>query len=229
MEAEAGQPLSAILIRKELERAAGSGIFFWGIGNALRERVAELVRRTPSPQVFFSVMKSRPRSVDADATNVLMWTSYVDSNGHTHPLPDHVLVLSRSVTTTAPKTRHYALVCHSQTSLSHGHLATLDAGHLKNLGSTAQRLGFSQVTAIVEHAQQRPLGPMYTVAFRATLVVPHFVRLAQPLPLTSIDQKSVTAFATASPTSPTAWHAFVRRLRQASAESATASRAEHAP
>ena len=35
MQAEAGQGLAAIVARKEAERAAVDGIFWWGIGNSL--------------------------------------------------------------------------------------------------------------------------------------------------------------------------------------------------
>lgn len=38
VQAESGQTLNAIVARKEKERLAGAGVFFWGVGNALSLR-----------------------------------------------------------------------------------------------------------------------------------------------------------------------------------------------
>jgi hypothetical protein len=45
MQSEAGQQLDAIMSRKELERRAGGGIFFWGVGNPPPRIINELARR----------------------------------------------------------------------------------------------------------------------------------------------------------------------------------------
>jgi hypothetical protein len=63
MQAEAGQELAAIMARKELERLAGDGLFFWGIGNAPSRAVGQLARVGHEIDVVFSVMKSRPKAV----------------------------------------------------------------------------------------------------------------------------------------------------------------------
>ena len=59
--AEAGETIETILERKERERQANRGVYFWGIGNSVAPGIAELVRRTTSPEVLFSSIKSRPR------------------------------------------------------------------------------------------------------------------------------------------------------------------------
>jgi hypothetical protein len=41
---EAGQPISVILARKEAERQAGSGVFFWGHSTSLGSDVYEALR-----------------------------------------------------------------------------------------------------------------------------------------------------------------------------------------
>jgi hypothetical protein len=47
---EAGEPIEQILERKEAERIATGGVFFWGIGNAVGRSISELVRRTDEPE-----------------------------------------------------------------------------------------------------------------------------------------------------------------------------------
>ncbi len=42
MQAESGQDLLNIVRRKEIERRANGGIFFWGVGNAPTEQQARL-------------------------------------------------------------------------------------------------------------------------------------------------------------------------------------------
>jgi|SRR5580693_804078 hypothetical protein len=78
MQAEAGQPLAHILRRKDLERSAGDGVFFWGIGNSLGTRILDLLGASGCPVVVFSTMRSKPKSEDASPDSVLRWTGYLD-------------------------------------------------------------------------------------------------------------------------------------------------------
>lgn len=110
MQAEAGQSLDTIIQRKELERAVGDGVFFWGIGNAVGSSIAALVRRVTTPRVLFSIMRSKPKRQDVEPEALLLWTAYIDGDGQIRPLPRHALVLSRATTATGEKRRHYALV-----------------------------------------------------------------------------------------------------------------------
>lgn len=201
MQAEAGQPLEDIVRRKEFERAAGDGVFFWGIGNALGENLRRLVGRELRPAVLFSIMRSRPKRHDVDPSSLFLWTGYTDESGRTSPIPPHALVLSRGETGGGQKRRHYALICRSDAPLRLAHYGSLDAAHFRNLGSSTPRIGASQVTAVVEHetweshqldaaisgpagrfAGAPPLGgPTYEVNMRAELTPPYFVRLARPL------------------------------------------------
>ncbi len=71
---EAGQPIDEILDRKEQERAANSGMFFWGIGNSIGPSLRELLRCTPSPEVLFSPTRSTPRREDVAPPAVVAWT-----------------------------------------------------------------------------------------------------------------------------------------------------------
>jgi len=64
MQAEAGQPIEAIIARKELERKAGDDSFCWGIGSPPPRRLGEVWRDGRDVDVVFSLMKSRPKPAD---------------------------------------------------------------------------------------------------------------------------------------------------------------------
>jgi len=101
MQAEAGQRLDLIVRRKELERLAGNGRFFWGIGNSVRKRVGDLVNRVSAPRAIFSTMKSAPKSSDVRPDSTLLWTAHFDRDGSPRPLPEYVLLLRRGTTAKA--------------------------------------------------------------------------------------------------------------------------------
>ena len=213
MQAEAGQPLDVIVRRKERERVAGGGMFFWGIGSALGRNLNQLISREPSPSILFSIMRSRPKRLDATPTSLLLWTQFIDRSGHAERLPNHVLVLSRENGNGADRQRHYALVCSSGSPLRLRRLGLLDLSHFRNLGSSASRIGSSQVTAVVEHAagvehqMEAPLGaiddgrqpttsgPAYEVNMRAELAAPYFVRLAGPRRVSAASREAINAIA----------------------------------
>lgn len=157
MQAEAGQALTDIVLRKELERVLGGGQFWWGIGNPLGENLTRLIARDPAPPILFSVMRGRPKREDAAPDAVVAWTAHIDASGRMVPLPAHVLVTSRATTAAGEKRRHYALVCRADRPLTLATLGELDATHYRNLGSEAPRVGASQVTAVVEHVASRAL------------------------------------------------------------------------
>jgi hypothetical protein len=178
---EAGETIEAILARKEAERQASDGVFFWGIGNSIAPAVAELVRRVDEPEVLFSPIKSRPRRVDVAPACVVRWTSAEGLSGGVFELPSHASVTSRW-NPARPAGVHYALVCSSAEALEVADAGRLSFGALRNLRSGAP-LGASQVTAVVHRADPGDGGSEYPVAFRAALVAPYFVRLRRPMPL----------------------------------------------
>src|SRR5438132_845035 len=179
---EAGQPLESIFRRKEDERLANNGLFLWGIGNAVGPSIAELVRRTPEPEVLFSPIKSTPRRSDVCPQNVAVWTRAERMDGMPFELPRFTLVTSRQGQLKA-KAAHYALVCHSPVSLtkaSDDEPVSIDA--LQNLLS-GRRVGASQVTAVVTlRLGATDTAPPYAVALRASLIWPYFLRLTDPVP-----------------------------------------------
>ncbi len=183
---EAGQNIDSILRRKERERAANEGLFFWGIGNAVGPSVAALVAQTDEPVVLFSPIKSPARLEDAQPKRVVTWTAAIDLDGAPYALPSRSLITSRF---TAGREHHYALVCRSESPLTsvcrHG-LPTSEGifpGDLCNYLS-GRPVGASQVTAVVQRRSKKAASRgTYPVSFRANLVPPYFIRLSAPRPI----------------------------------------------
>lgn len=179
---EAGESIGAILERKEQERRANDGTFFWGIGNSVAPGLAALLERYESPEVLFSPIKGRPRPVDSAPATVISWRAGQTLDGKDFDIPATV-----QVTSGGSRRRlglgHYALVCSSSRPLAMADLGHLDFLALRNFVS-GNPLGASQVTAVVKREKGRPASDMqYAVAFRAALVWPYFVRLTQADPV----------------------------------------------
>jgi hypothetical protein len=174
---EAGEDIRSILARKEAERLASGGIFFWGIGNAIGPSVEALLTHAVDPQVIFTPMRSRPAAKDVTPAQVAMWHRGIGLDGEPFELPDFSCVTSRINPT---RNYHYALVCRSDQPLgvSGGRAATFASTHVQNLRS-GSKVGASQVTSVVRRiACALGLTPSsYTVSFAADLVAPYFVRL----------------------------------------------------
>jgi hypothetical protein len=185
---EAGQAIGQILERKEQERAANDGVFFWGIGNALGPSIQELLRRTTNPDVLFSPIRSVPRSVDSQPASVVAWTAAETFRGEPFDLPEQTLVTSRC-NPNAPRESSYALVCFSTAPLSQASCDwRISPAGLRNL-RTGSPVGASQVTAIVERVGSiGENSSAYEVLIRAKLVEPYFLRLRNPLALQKPDK-----------------------------------------
>jgi limonene-1,2-epoxide hydrolase len=178
MQAEAGQGLGRIVRRKELERRAGDGLFFWGVGNAPPRAMPALARIGAEIDVVFSVMKSRPKPEDVAPSRVLAWRSYVDAGGVVRSVPRNVLVTSRA----GSRDCHYALVCRSEVPLEIADLGPFDPAAYRNYGG-GRPVGASQVTALLERCQSIEAGE-YRIAMSARLVGGMWVKLIDPVEVT---------------------------------------------
>jgi hypothetical protein len=185
----AAQSSEQILLRKEQERLVNGGLFLWGIGNAIGPSIVELLRRISDPEVLFSPVKSTPRLLDATPPGVAAWTVAETLTGEQFQIPETLLVTSK-YDPAHPKKSHYALVCSSAESLTQfpAH-HKLEFGALRNL-VTGHPIGASQVTAVVQQVDAKPVLRTYDVAIRARLVYPYFLRLKDPVQLSGVDAKS---------------------------------------
>lgn len=171
---EAGEPIEDILSRKNREREDNDGVFYWGIGNSVAPALRALVAQTEHPEVLFSPMRSKPRSVDVAPSSLAQWIGGETLMGNRFRLPPTVRVTSRA--SDGARRSHYALVCHSTEPLALNQRGELYVSQLRNLLSGSP-IGASQVTAVVRVVEARAAGVSYPVAFRARLVAPYFVRL----------------------------------------------------
>jgi hypothetical protein len=183
MGTEAGQPLDSIIARKDAERELGGGLFFWGIGTALGQKIWQFIDSSMQPIVLFSPMKSKPKKPDIRPDRIFVWTSYIDRSGIKHTMPDHIFVTSRAPSKTAIKRHHYALVCRKDNPLKADSWPSVDSAKLRNYKGNSQ-LGYSQVTAVVENDKQSGHPQrQYEVLFAAELVNPYYVKLSDPFEL----------------------------------------------
>lgn len=211
MQAEAGQPLEEIVQRKEAERAASDGIFFWGVGNAPNRQIRELALRQICVPVIFSVMKSLPKRHDIDPSGLLVWRRYIDHLGVVHRLPDASLVVSRAK---AGRLRsHYALVCKSLEAISLGDHGPFDHRAYRNMGMTGGKLAASQVTALALKNTEFGATCDYRANMIAELVNGYWVRLLDPLLLTGERQRDVLEDLSSLNPNSSGWTALVRKVR----------------
>ncbi len=177
MGVESGEGLAQIVMRKEAERIAGQGQFWWGIGNSLGPRIREDARAQGGEvKVLFSTMLGRAKPIDESSDMVLRWTAWEDENGQIRDVPSHVKVVSRG---DSSKVKHYALVCFSDVPLALGRGGRFDPNLCRTPAGKAP--GASQVTALLRgSADGHAKGP-YNICFRAKLIEPWAVKLVRPI------------------------------------------------
>ena len=217
MQSEAGQDLAAIFRRKEMERVAGGGLFFWGIGNAPNRSVRALAAGGDEIDVVFSLMKSRPKAQDAAPTGLLMWQTYFDSQDVEHSLPAHVIITSRLDTASTSKRSHYALMCFSTTELRLEDHGPFDPSAYRNISAAGGPVGASQVTALVVRTQTPSCSTSYRINFQAKLTGSYWVRLGSPCRLTCDATADLFAASSSFPDFDAQnWTSRVSRIRNTS-------------
>jgi limonene-1,2-epoxide hydrolase len=185
MQAEAGEGLAAIVARKERERQAGNGLFFWGVGNAPALMTKVLAGLNHPVRVVFSIMKGKPKVEDTSPRQTLVWRKYLDIDGIERDLPPNALITSRAATKSAIKKRHFALMCFSNAELRITHGAAFDPHAYRNAGGTGAAVGASQVTALLRRTGSSASTSGYEVNLQAQLIGSYWVRLTEPVVLSS--------------------------------------------
>jgi hypothetical protein len=180
MGVESGEELAQIVKRKEEERKAGRGIFWWGIGSSLGPAVREHARaRGGGLPIIFSKMLGRAKAADSAPTAVWRWMGWEDEGGQTRDIPSHVKVISRG---DSSKGKHYALVCYSATPLAlRDDSVRFDPTQCRTPSGKVP--GASQVTALLIGSSVGHARGSYAIAFGATLVEPWAVKLIRPVVL----------------------------------------------
>ncbi|ANB77399.1 hypothetical protein AYM40_20950 [Paraburkholderia phytofirmans OLGA172] len=213
MGTESGETLATIILRKEWERRLGGGRFLWGIGQSLGDNPETAANLVGSLMAIFSPMPSKPKAIDVEPGEVVLWNGWLDNNGQVRSLPAHTFVTSRArLPSGKRKQSHYALVCSSLDELATDSELEVHPYRLTNVG-TGKGLGASQVTAVVACAPagEPASGKSYPVAFAAELEAPYFVRLAQP---TLLKRRDVAEVGAASRDGDfDGWVRLVKRLR----------------
>ena len=204
MQSEAGQGLAHIVARKEAERRAGKGIFFWGVGNPPAVAAAALARMKATVPLYFSVMKSKPKVHDVAPARVVAWRRFHDSEGIIRELPAHVLVTSRAST----RGCHYALICYSEEPLGLGNLGSFDTADWRNFGGTGAQIGSSQVTALLRRIACSGSGD-YRIAMKAHLTGGYWVKLVDPVEVSIGDRGGLNDDAA----DPLAWVNLAMRIK----------------
>jgi len=187
MQNEGGQTLASILARKEAERRAGNGVFWWGIGNSLGTAVRDKAKQAGGVlPVLFSQMRTPAKRVDAHPSVVFLWTEWEDISGVRHKIPAHVLEWSRGAD---GKKTHYALVCRSDEPITLSNHGPFDPSRcLTHLG---KRPATRQVTALLADESPESHAPgEYHWGFRATLIEPWVAKLVNPRPITPSERKA---------------------------------------
>jgi hypothetical protein len=210
MQAEAGQDLEAIIIRKELERRAGDGCFLWGVGNP-PALIAQVLARAGVPvRMIFSIMKSRPKLVDVAPTRIVAWRRYIDARGAERPLPANALVTSRGDSAGGAKRAHYALMCRSDQPLRICRGVPFDPSAFRNAGGTGAPVGASQVTALLRRTGKDTLRTDYEANLSAWLVDSYWVRLTDPVEL---HPAKLDVLSRGAPQDVEGWLDLVKRIR----------------
>lgn len=185
MQAEAGQSLASIIARKEIERQAGGGVFFWGVGTPPARMIPLLLDQHARIPVVFSIMRSDPRPEDLNPGRVVRWQKYVTADGSERSLPRTAMVTSRGDGTKGPKKRHYALVCRSDAPLICGDLGPFDPAAFRNASASAGHVAPSQVTSLLRRVAQSNSETKYRINLVSWLTDGYWVRLCEPIEVTA--------------------------------------------
>jgi hypothetical protein len=210
MQAEAGQPLDAIVARKEIERQAGDGCFMWGVGNPPALIARSLARAHVPVRTVFSIMKSRPKAVDAQPSRTVVWRRYLDTEGVERTLPSYALVTSRGDSASGAKRMHFALMCYSHEPLAIRRGEPFDPSAFRNAGGKGAPVGASQVTALLRRVDADAAVTDYETNIAAWLTASYWVRLLDPVELDTSKQETI---ASAGAVEAGRWCALVERIR----------------
>ena len=194
---DAGETPEHVVIRKEAERLAGSGEFWWGLDAPLGITVeVHAEQNGGSLPALFSKSRSSKMQQRQQVRIWDTWRSLLHPKQHGR-LPDHVVVTSGHVR--GRRQTRYALTCHSDAKLALGDIGFCNlaechslksAGRVNALrGAQALRKG-EPLTSRHGHASES----VYSIAFKATVVGHSYVMLENFRVLTQAELQSLLHF-----------------------------------
>jgi hypothetical protein len=204
---DAGEKLVHIIARKEAERLAGAGQFWWGLGTPLGEDVERqaILNGRALHALFSEPKKARP--IDP-ALQVRVWNGWCSISGKSRgDIPKHVLVTSGYDPKKRKQLPHYALICHSDARLSLGKCGFLDPVQCRTFRNRSKP-GPLQRAALLTRQSAHTGG--YEIAFEASLVNPWYVKLVRPRLLSVSGVDGIRNYKDGDD-----WSALVRSLRPA--------------
>lgn len=209
---DAGETPEHVVIRKEAERLAGSGEFWWGLDAPLGITVE--VHAEQNRGVLSALFSKSRSSTVQQRQQVRIWDTW---RSLLHPqqhgrIPDHVVVTSGH--DAGRRQTRYALTCHSAVNLSFGAMGFCNLAECHSLknGGRVNALRGAQVLRKGEPLIS-PRGPasesVYSIAFKATVVGHGYVLLENFRVLTQADLQSLLQFNAGDD-----WLSLAKMLRQ---------------
>ena len=192
---DAGEDLQHIVVRKEAERRAGNGEFWWGLSASLGPRVEAKAQQNQGtlPALFSKSKAANPISNSVRVWN--NWRGVLSPKIHHGRIPNHVIVTSGydPNSKTNRSDNHYALVCHSNGQLALGSHGFCDLTHCQTIPNRkrikylvgARLLEKTQTPLISTHGIASP--GCRSIAFEANLIGHCYVKLEAPRVLTQVE------------------------------------------
>ena len=209
---DAGEAPKHIIVRKEAERVAGAGEFWWGLSASLGISVEVMAQRNGGTlPVLFSKSKGTETKQISEVRIWNAWRSVLhpDQQGR---IPGHVIVTSGH----DPKKRQtrYALICRSAVELGLGTLGFCDLAQCHAIRGGKHRVDtlrgaqllVKPAPLISPHGS--PSQSVYRIAFEATLSGHCYVHLENSRVLTDAELDSLLQFREGNE-----WMNLVKKLR----------------
>jgi hypothetical protein len=207
----AGETLERTIVRKEAERIAGAGEFWWGLGASLGVSVEVMAHRNGGtlPLLFSKPRTTRPpRSTQIRIWNAWRSILHPDQQGY---IPDHVIITSGH--DRQKRETRYALICHSAVKLALGNVGICDLAQCRRVRSrdkVADLRGAQLLTKpepLISH-HGSPSQSVHRIAFEATLFGHCYVQLENFRILADAEFDSLLQFQEGDD-----WLGLVKKLR----------------
>ena len=209
---DAGETPEHIIVRKEAERVAGAGEFWWGLGASLGVSVEVMAQRNGGTlPALFSKSKGIETQQNSEVRIWNAWRSVLhpDQQGR---IPGHIIVTSGH----DPKKRQtrFALICRSAVELALGTVGFCELDQCRTVRGGRQRVDALRGAQLLTKREPlisphgSPSQSVYRIAFKATLVGHCYVQLENSRALTQAELNNLLQFQPGDD-----WLSLVKKLR----------------